>query len=188
MPLTEGCQLIAIVFSVISAAAPTQNSTGQRRAFRRRQDADGWTTSSAEYNSHRSTGPPPRTSSAIDRSRSMIDYWMSLCRGQRTCGVGARVHGRRLTARHHLRIRTVHTLLDLDIQPLMPADVRDVDDRGGQTGACQKFPNPIQISLQTFPQIFAKGFPTRQQNLLTRSLGRNKRETTRGDRGAANTE
>ena len=75
----------------------------------------------------------------------MIDYWMPLCRGQRTCGVGARVHGRRLTARHHLRVRTVHTLLDLDIQPLMPADVRDVDDRGGQTGACQKFPNPIQI-------------------------------------------
>ena len=70
---------------------------------------------------------------------------MSLCRGQRTCGVGARVHGRRLTARHHLRVRTIHTLLDLDIQPLMPADVRNVDDRGGKTGACHKFPNPIQI-------------------------------------------
>ena len=68
-----------------------------------------------------------------------------LFKGQHTCGVGARVHGRRLTPRHHLRIRTIHTLLDLDIQPLMPADVRNVDDRGGQTGACQKFPNPSQI-------------------------------------------
>ena len=59
MPLTEGCQLIAIVFSVISAAAPTHNPVGQQRAIdrRRRQDADGWTTSSAEHN------PPP-----IDRS------------------------------------------------------------------------------------------------------------------------
>ena len=33
MPLTEGCQLIAIVFSVISAAAPKHNSTGQQRAI-----------------------------------------------------------------------------------------------------------------------------------------------------------
>ena len=33
MPLTEGCQLIAIVFSVISAAAPKHNSTGQQRAL-----------------------------------------------------------------------------------------------------------------------------------------------------------
>ena len=33
MPLTEGCQLIAIVFSVISAAAPTHSPTGQTKTY-----------------------------------------------------------------------------------------------------------------------------------------------------------